>query len=194
MHSYTVTSRRGSGNAEHSANDVQSMCNPSRATRGDGDGDLLLPAAQTRERVRLTSSMWILLLRIRFASIACPGSWILSPSCRAASAPGATPSAPLLPPFVFLVEASVTDDVVPANLRVLASALVRHSLSAFALLPASRVAGRCPFPFCPARVAEAKAWRGRAWVSIWFFCTPKFEICIVPGILSGFPSHVRCNS
>jgi hypothetical protein len=59
--------------------------------------------------------------------------------------------------FVLLVVASVTDDVVPAGSCVLASGLVRRSLSALALPPVSRVAGRCPLSFRPARGAEAEA-------------------------------------
>jgi hypothetical protein len=55
-----------------------------------------------------------------------------------------------------LVGASVADDAVPAGSRVFASELWCRSLSAFALPPVSRVAGRCPLPFRPARGAEAE--------------------------------------
>jgi hypothetical protein len=58
--------------------------------------------------------------------------------------------------FVLLVGASVADDAVPAGSCVLASGLVRRSLSALALPPASRVAGRCPLPFHAAWGAEAE--------------------------------------
>jgi hypothetical protein len=37
------------------------------------------------------------------------------------------------------------------------ASLVRRSLSALALPPVSRVAGRCPLPFRPSRGAEAEA-------------------------------------
>jgi hypothetical protein len=56
-----------------------------------------------------------------------------------------------------LAGASVADDVVPAGSWVFASGLVRRSLSALALAPVSRVAGRFPLPFRPARGAEAEA-------------------------------------
>jgi hypothetical protein len=51
----------------------------------------------------------------------------------------------------------VADDAVPAGSRVLAAELVCCSLSALALPPVSRVAGRYPLPFRPARGAEAEA-------------------------------------
>jgi hypothetical protein len=59
--------------------------------------------------------------------------------------------------FVLLVGASVADDAVPAGSCMFASGLVPRSLSAPALPPVSRVAGRCPLPFRPARGAEAEA-------------------------------------
>jgi hypothetical protein len=59
--------------------------------------------------------------------------------------------------LVLLVGASVADDVVPAGSCVFASRLVRRSLSALVLPPASRVARCCPRPFRPARGAEAEA-------------------------------------
>jgi hypothetical protein len=59
--------------------------------------------------------------------------------------------------FVLLIGASVADDAVPAGSCVFASGLVRRSLSALALQPVSRVAGRCPVSFRPARGAEAEA-------------------------------------
>jgi hypothetical protein len=59
--------------------------------------------------------------------------------------------------FVLLVGASVADDAVPAGSCVFASVLVRRSLSALALPPVSRVAGRYPLPFRPARGAKAEA-------------------------------------
>jgi hypothetical protein len=46
---------------------------------------------------------------------------------------------------------------VPAGSCVFATGLLRRSLSALALPPESRVAGRWPLPFRPARGAEAKA-------------------------------------
>jgi hypothetical protein len=52
---------------------------------------------------------------------------------------------------------SVVDDAVPAGSCVFASGLVRGSLHALALPPASRVAGRCLLSFRPARGAEAEA-------------------------------------
>jgi hypothetical protein len=63
----------------------------------------------------------------------------------------------VLAAFVLLVVASVADATVPVGSPVLASGLVRHSLSALALLSASRVAGCCPLPFRPAWGAEAEA-------------------------------------
>jgi hypothetical protein len=48
--------------------------------------------------------------------------------------------------FVLMVDASVADDAVPAGLCVFASGLVRRSLSALALPPASHVPGRCSAP------------------------------------------------
>jgi hypothetical protein len=71
--------------------------------------------------------------------------------------------------FAFLVGASVADDAVPVGSCVLASGLVRRSLSALALPPVFRVAGRCPLPFRPARGAEAEAPLGKAWSPISFF-------------------------
>jgi hypothetical protein len=59
--------------------------------------------------------------------------------------------------FLLLVGASVADDVVPAGSCVFASGLVRGPLSALALPPVSRVAGRCALPFRTARGAEAEA-------------------------------------
>jgi hypothetical protein len=59
--------------------------------------------------------------------------------------------------FVLFVGASVADDAVPAGSRVFASGLVSRFLSALALPPVSRFAGRCPLPFRPARGAEAEA-------------------------------------
>jgi hypothetical protein len=59
--------------------------------------------------------------------------------------------------FVLLVGASVADDSLAAGSCVFALGLVPRSLSALALPPASRVAGRCPLPFRPARGAEAEA-------------------------------------
>jgi hypothetical protein len=59
--------------------------------------------------------------------------------------------------FVLLVGASVGDDAVPAGSCVFASGFVCRSLSALALLPVSRVAGRCTLPFRPAGGAEAEA-------------------------------------
>jgi hypothetical protein len=59
--------------------------------------------------------------------------------------------------FVLLLGASVVDDAVPEGSCVFASGLVRRSLPALALPPVSRVAGRCPLPFRPARDAEAEA-------------------------------------
>jgi hypothetical protein len=59
--------------------------------------------------------------------------------------------------FVFLFGASVADDGVPTGFRVFISGLVRRSLSALALPPASRVVGRCPLLFHPAWGAEAEA-------------------------------------
>jgi hypothetical protein len=49
--------------------------------------------------------------------------------------------------FVLLVGACVADDAVPAGWCVLASGLLRRSVSALALPPAPRVAVRCPLPF-----------------------------------------------
>jgi hypothetical protein len=43
--------------------------------------------------------MWTPLMKIRFARIACPGCWILSPSCRAVPAPGVMLCAHLLLPL-----------------------------------------------------------------------------------------------
>jgi hypothetical protein len=59
--------------------------------------------------------------------------------------------------FALLVGASVAHDVVSAGSRVFASELLRRSLSALALPPVSRVAGRCPLPFLPTRDAEPEA-------------------------------------
>jgi hypothetical protein len=71
--------------------------------------------------------------------------------------------------FVLLVGAGVTDDAVPTGSCVFASGLVRRSLSALALPPVSRVAGRCPLPFRPARVLRPKPRWGRVWSPIWVF-------------------------
>jgi hypothetical protein len=65
-----------------------------------------------------------------------------------------------LPGSVLLAGASVEDAAVPVGSLcspVFASGLVRRSLSALALPPASGVAGRCPLPFRPAWGAEAEA-------------------------------------
>jgi hypothetical protein len=57
---------------------------------------------------------------------------------------------------VLLVGATVVGDAVPAGSCVFASWLVHRSLSALALPPVSRVAGRCPLPFRTSRGAEAE--------------------------------------
>jgi hypothetical protein len=64
-----------------------------------------------------------------------------------------------------LVEASVADTSVPVGFHVFASGLARLFLSALALPPASRVAGRFPLPFRPAWGAEAEAPLGYGVVS-----------------------------
>jgi hypothetical protein len=58
---------------------------------------------------------------------------------------------------LLLIGASVAHDAVFAGSRVFASGLVRRSLSALEMPPASRDAGRCPFLLPPARDAEAEA-------------------------------------
>jgi hypothetical protein len=63
----------------------------------------------------------------------------------------------VLAAFVLLVGASVADDAVPAGSCTFAAGLVHRSLSTLSLPPVSRVAGRCPLPFRPARGAEAEA-------------------------------------
>jgi hypothetical protein len=93
----------------------------------------------------------------RFARTACPGSSLLSYSCRVVLAPAVMLCAPFVAAFVLLVGASVADDAVPEGSCVFSSELVRRSLYALALPPVSRVAGRCPLPFRPARGAEAEA-------------------------------------
>jgi hypothetical protein len=59
--------------------------------------------------------------------------------------------------FVLLVGASVADAAVPVGLPVFASGLVRRSLFALAMAPASRVAESCSVLFHPAWGAEADA-------------------------------------
>jgi hypothetical protein len=129
---------------------------PSRARWGDGDGDRVLPATQARERVRMALHVDSFAAD-SFREHCMP--WLLDPfsflqGCLRSRLDAVCS---VFVAFVFLVEASVTDDVLPAGLRVFASGLVRRSPSAFALLPASRVAGRWPFPFRPTRGAEAEA-------------------------------------
>jgi hypothetical protein len=60
----------------------------------------------------------------------------------------------VLAAFVSLVEASVADDAVPLGSCVFASGLVRRSLCALALSPASHVAERCPLLFRSAGGAD----------------------------------------
>jgi hypothetical protein len=59
--------------------------------------------------------------------------------------------------FVLLVGASVVHDAVPAGSYTFAAGLVHRCLSALAPPPVSRVAGRCPLLFRPARGAKAEA-------------------------------------
>jgi hypothetical protein len=96
-------------------------------------------------------------MRTRIVRTACPGSCIVSSSCRAVPAPVLMLSALFLPPlFSWLVLLWWTTLCLRA--RVCSrGGLVRHSLSALALPPVSRVAGRCPLPFLSARGAEAEA-------------------------------------
>jgi hypothetical protein len=116
-------------------------------------------------------SMWTPLLQIPFAHIACPGPWLLGaffilqgcPHSRSAAACN------VIAAFVFLVGVSVAGNAVPAGSRVFASGFVRRSLSALALPSASRVDGRCPLPFRPARVLRLKPRWVRAWSPIWGF-------------------------
>jgi hypothetical protein len=64
----------------------------------------------------------------------------------------------VLAAFVSLVGASVADDAVPVGSCVFASGLVRRSLHALALSPASlRLLSVAPPPFRPARGAEPEA-------------------------------------
>jgi hypothetical protein len=97
-----------------------------------------------------TPLMWI-----PFARIACPGSWITFPLPAGCLHSRHAAVCTVLAAFLPLVGASVADDALPVGAPVLASGLVHRSLSALALPPASRVAGRCPLLFCPARGAEA---------------------------------------
>jgi hypothetical protein len=81
-----------------------------------------------------------------------------------------------------LVEASVADDAVPAGFREFASCFVRRSLSALALSPASRVAGRCSLLFRLAWGAEAEAPLVQGVVPDLIFFSPLIRFC------SGFGS------
>jgi hypothetical protein len=81
--------------------------------------------------------------------------------------------------IAFLLGASVANDAVRADPRVFASELVRRSLSALALPPAPRVAGRCPLPFCPARGAEAEAPLGEAVIPDSVFSSLSFRTSYV---------------
>jgi hypothetical protein len=73
----------------------------------------------------------------------------------------------LLPPLLswlglkVSLGASVADDAVPVGLRVFAAGLMRRSLSPLVLLPASRVAVRCPSPFALISVLTLKPRWGR---------------------------------
>jgi hypothetical protein len=93
--------------------------------------------------------MWTL-----FACIVCPA---LDPSSFLQGCPCSRRDAvcSVLAAFVLLVGASVA--AVPVGSCVFASGLVRCSLFALALPPASRVSGHCPLPFRPTWGAEAEA-------------------------------------
>jgi hypothetical protein len=113
--------------------------------------------------------MWSPLMRTRFVRTACPGSWILSPSCRAAPAPGVMLSAPFLPPlFSWLVLLWRTT----LCLRVRVCSL-RGSCAARCLLSRCRLSlvllGVAPFRSAPLGVLRPKPRWGRAWSPIWFF-------------------------
>jgi hypothetical protein len=97
--------------------------------------------------------------------------------------------------FVYLVGASVAVDTVPASWRVAAFELMRRSLSALALPPASSVAGRCSLPCRPARGAEAQAPLGQGMVHDFFspFAERGFEASLpIPGGLR-FPASGKAS-
>jgi hypothetical protein len=100
--------------------------------------------------------MWI-----PFPRIACPGSWLLEPFFFLQGCPrsqrNAMCSVLAASVLVLLVGASVADAAVPVGSCIFAFGLVRCSLSALALPPVSRVAGRRTLQFSPARGAEAAA-------------------------------------
>jgi hypothetical protein len=93
-------------------------------------------------------------MRIPFARIVFPGSRMAFVQGCPRSRCDAVCS--VLAAFVLLVGASVADAAVSVGSCVFGSGLVRRFLSAFALPPASRVAGRCPLPSRPAWIAEAE--------------------------------------
>jgi hypothetical protein len=112
--------------------------------------------------------MWTPLMQTRFSRTACPGSWMLSPSCRAVPAPGVIQCAPLLPPLIFWLTLLWRTTLC---LRARVCSLLG---SCVALCPLLRcplclvLLGVAPFRSAPPRGAEAEA-GGRAWSPIWFF-------------------------
>jgi hypothetical protein len=118
--------------------------------------DLLPPSAPARELVRLALHVdYFDADAVRERCI----PWLLDPFSflQGCSRSRRDAVCSVLAAFVSLVGASVADDAMAVGSCVFTSGLVRRSLCALALPPASRVAAHCPLPILPAGGAEAEA-------------------------------------
>jgi hypothetical protein len=113
--------------------------------------------------------MWTPLMRTQFVRTACPGSWILSPSCRAVPGPGVMLCAPLLPPlFSWLELLSRTTLCMRARVRSLRGSCLGVCLLLRCHLCLALL-GVAPFCSAPLGVLRPKPRWGRAWSPIWGF-------------------------
>jgi hypothetical protein len=113
--------------------------------------------------------MWTPLTRIPFARSACPGSGILSTSCRAVPAPGLMLCGPLLPPLFSWLELLLRATVCQ-RARVCS---LRDSCFDLCLLSRCRLRlvllGVSSLRSAPLGVLRAKARWGWAWSQSWLF-------------------------
>jgi hypothetical protein len=127
---------------------------------------------QPSSRACVSRFMWTPLMRNRFAPTACPGSWILSPSCRAAPTSDLMLCAPLLPPLFSCLE------LVWRTMQCLRARVcsLRGSCAGLCLLSRCRLRlvllGVAPFRSAPLGVLRLKPRWGRSWSPIWFFALP----------------------
>jgi hypothetical protein len=129
--------------------------------------------------------MWSPLMRTGFSCTACPGSWILSPSCRAVAAPGVMLCAPLLPPlFSWLALLWRTT----LCLRARVCSLLGSCVALCQLLRCRLclvMLGVAPLRSAPPGVLRPKPQWGRAWSPIWFFFSVSGNACRHTPLLLG---------